>query len=227
MATIYSDEAGAVAFETLSGTAAEVRKKLRSADDGQVIALTLEHGTPSVRQALAQAINLITPLILARLAGPDQEALDKLVEALVPRVPPPQHLVAEARMNAEARTEVLTSAEWLTAAQLSKLAGFSGRNASAQPNKWKRDGKIFAVRQQGNDYYPGYALDVDAGYRPLKGLLPVLKCFDSNLEGWDIAIWFASLNSFLGGVRPMDLLKREPGRVLAAAQDEIDGVLHG
>ncbi|EKU73436.1 hypothetical protein HMPREF9718_03905 [Sphingobium yanoikuyae ATCC 51230] len=130
-------------------------------------------------------------------------------------------------MNAEARTEVLMSAEWLTAAQLSELAGFSGQNASAQPNKWKRDGKIFAVRQQGNDYYPGYALDADARYRPLKGLAPILKRFGNDLEDWDIAIWFASVNSFLGGVRPMDMLKSDPDRVLAAAQDEIDGVLHG
>ncbi|WP_336960310.1 hypothetical protein [Sphingobium aquiterrae] len=227
MATIYPDEPGAVAFETLSGTAAEVRKKLRSADDDQVVALALEHGTPKLRQALAQAVTLITPLILARLARRDQETLDKLVDALVPQVPPPQHLVAEARMNAEARTEVLMSAEWLTAAQLSELAGFSGQNASAQPNKWKRDGKIFAVRQKGNDYYPGYALDADARYRPLKGLAPILKRFGSDLEDWDIAIWFASVNSFLGGVRPMDMLKSDPDRVLAAAQDEIDGVLHG
>lgn len=130
-------------------------------------------------------------------------------------------------MNAESRTEVLTSAEWLTAAQLSELAGFRGRNASAQPNKWKRDGQIFAVRQHGNDYYPGYALDADAGCRPVKGLAPVLKCFGSNLVDWDVAIWFASVNSFLGGTRPMDLLKSDPDRVLAAAQDEIDSVLHG
>lgn len=227
MATIYPDEASAVAFETLSGTAAEVRKKLGSAGDGQVVALALEHANPKLGQALAQAVTLIAPLILARLARRDQETLDKLVDALVPQVPPPQHLVAEARMNAEARTEVLTSAEWLTAAQLSELAGFSGRNASAQPNKWKREGKIFAIRRQGNDYYPGYALDADAGYRPVKGLAPVLKRFGSDLEDWDIAIWFASVNSFLGGARPMDLLKKDPERVLAAAQDEIDGVLHG
>ncbi|MDE8654265.1 hypothetical protein [Novosphingobium album (ex Liu et al. 2023)] len=227
MATTYPDEAGAVAFETLSGTAAEVRKKLGSAGDDQVVALTLEHGTPKLRQALAQAVTLITPLILARLVRRDQETLDKLIDALVPQVPPPQHVVAEARMNAEARTEVLSSAEWLTAAQLSELAGFSGRNASAQPNKWKREGKIFAFRQQGVDYYPGYALDADAGYRPLKGLAPVLNRFRNDLEDWDIAIWFASVNSFLGGVRPMDLLKRDPERVLAAAEDEIDGVLHG
>ena len=227
MATIYPDTTASVAFETLSGTAAEVRKKLRSADDDQVVALALEHGTPKLGQAVAQAITLITPLILARLARRDQETLEKLVDALVPQVPPPQHLVAEARMNAEARTEVLESAEWLTAAQLSELAGFSGRNASAQPNKWKRDGRIFAVRQQGNDYYPGYALDANAGYRPLKGLAPVLERFGRNLDDWDIAIWFASVNSFLGGVRPMDLLQSAPERVLAAAQDEIDGVLHG
>lgn len=170
MATTDTDETNVITFETLTGTAEEVRKKLLSADN---------------------------------------------------QVPPPQHLIAEAR------TAVLVSAEWLTAAQLSQLAGFSRQNASAHPNKWKREGKIFAIRQQGVDYYPGYALDAETGYRPLKGLAPVLKCFASGLEDWDIAIWFASVNSFLGGDRPMDLIKSDPERVLAAAEDEIEGVLHG
>lgn len=130
-------------------------------------------------------------------------------------------------MNAEARKHVFETADWLTAAQLSEIAGFSGQNASAQPNKWKREGRIFAIRRSGSDYYPGYALDPDSGYRPAKGLAPILALFDSELEEWDIAIWFASVNSFLGGKIPKDLLLGAPDRVLAAAQDEVAGVLHG
>jgi hypothetical protein len=227
MATTYPDDLGPISFETLAGTATEVRKRLKAADDEQVVALTLAHGSPKLVQALAQAVTLIAPLILAKLTQRDQETLDKIVDALVPNVAPPQHLLVEARMNAEARRAVLDSAEWLPAAQVSELGGFSRQNASAQPNKWKREGRIFAIRQQGNDYYPGYALDADAGYRPLKGLASVLKHFADALDEWDIAIWFASVNSFLGGQRPMDLLKSEPERVLAAAQDEVEGVQHG
>lgn len=227
MATTFPGELGSINFEAVAGTATEMRKRLKAADDDQVVMLALEHANPKVARALAEAVSLIAPLILAKLGKRDQDAIAKIVDALVPSVPLPQHLILEAQMNAEARTAVLESAEWLTAAQLSKLAGFSGQNASAQPNKWKREGRIFAIRQQGNDYYPGYALDGDAGYRPLKGLAPVLRCFEDQLDEWDIATWFASVNGFLGGARPMDLIKAAPERILAAAEDEIAGVEHG
>lgn len=227
MATTFPGETGPLAFQTVAGTATEVRKKLKAADDDQVVALTLEHANPKRTQVIAQAVALIAPLIVATLDRREREAIDKIIDALVPAVPLPRHLILEAQMNAQARVAVLESAEWLTAAQVSKFAGFSGQNASTQPNKWKREGKIFAIRQGGSDYYPGYALDAEAGYRPIKGLGPVLKRFAGALDDWDIAIWFGSVNGFLGGQRPLDLLKSEPEKVLAAAEDEIVGVQHG
>jgi hypothetical protein len=42
-----------------------------------------------------------------------------------------------------------------------------------------------------------------------------------------VAFWFAGLNSFLDDERPQDLLAFAPEQVLAAARDEIAGVLHG
>jgi len=46
--------------------------------------------------------------------------------------------------------------------------GVSGspRNASVQPNKWKRDGAIFAFQHRGIDYFPRYALYPVESYRP-------------------------------------------------------------
>ena len=38
---------------------------------------------------------------------------------------------------------------------------------------------------------------------------------------------FQSVNGFLGGKRPQDLLATDPDRVIAAARDEVLGVLHG
>ena len=135
--------------------------------------------------------------------------------------------MTEARRNAQARTVALESTDWLTAAQLSKIAGFGGQSASAQPNKWNREGRVFAMKRGGSDYYPTYGLDLGTEYRPIKGLAPVLAVFGDALDGWDIAIWFASTNSCLGGVAPMHLLATDPDRVLAAAEDEIMGVTHG
>lgn len=227
MAATSSREIASFGIEQLAGSAREIRERLESADDGQIVAFRLDRAGKGVAVAIGEAMRLIAPMIVRKLVDSETATLEKLVDALVPAVSPPEHLLAEARMNAEARRAVLQGAEWLNAARLSKIAGFSGQNASAQPNKWKRDGKIFALRHDGNDLYPGYALDADAQYRPVKGLAPVLKVFGTELDAWDIAIWFASANGFLGGAAPKDLLNRAPERVLAAAEDEIAGVLHG
>ena len=133
----------------------------------------------------------------------------------------------EARMVAEARKAVLESGDWLTAAEVANVAGFSANNPSAQPNKWKKEGQVFAVRHRGVDYFPGYALDPSTDFRPVKALAKVLDVFRGKKDDWGLAYWFASVNSFLGGERPQDLLIGEPDRVVAAAEDEVAGVLHG
>lgn len=55
----------------------------------------------------------------------------------------------------------------------------------------------------------------------------VLRVFDGKKEGWGLAYWFASVNSYLGGKRPQDLLIAAPARVVAAVEDEVAGVTHG
>ncbi|WP_313806663.1 hypothetical protein [Sphingobium sp.] len=227
MSSVPNSELASLGIEALAGSVHEIRERLKGADDDQIVALKLDHDSKRITAAFAEAVRLIAPMIVRKIADQENATLEKLVDALVPQVPLPEHLLTEARMNAEARKVVLESAEWLSAAQLSEIAGFSGQNASAQPNKWKREGKIFALRRNGSDYYPGYGLDADASYRPVKQLAPILKLFGDALEDWDIAIWFASANSFLGGVAPKDLLASAPDRVLAAAEDEMAGVLHG
>jgi hypothetical protein len=227
MAATSTREFAALGVEPLAGQAREIGERLKAGEDGQIVAFRLEHAGKGVATAFAETVRLIAPMIFRKLADRETATLEKLIDALVPTVSPPEHMLTEARMNAEARMAVLHGAEWVSAARLSEIAGFSGQNASAQPNKWKREGKIFALRQDGSDLYPGYALDPNAQYRPLKGLAPVLKAFGNELDAWDIAIWFASTNSFLGGAVPKDLLIGAPERVLAAAEDEIAGVLHG
>lgn len=153
--------------------------------------------------------------------------MNVVVEALAPNVPASPRLMREVAMLDRACEAVLQSGEWLTAAQIAELAGLSGRNPSAQPNKWKKKGQIFAIRHAGVDYFPGYGLDADAGYRPLKSLARVIEVLAGHKDGWGMACWFRADNSLLGGRRPRDLLGAEPERVIEAAQDEIQQVLHG
>ena len=120
-----------------------------------------------------------------------------------------------------------SSGDWVTASQLAQMAGLSTTNPSAQPNKWKRQGLIFAINHNSNDYFPIFALDPEHGYRPFKFMKAVLEVFGESKSGWGLAYWFAGVNGFLGGKRPQDILLNDPERVVAAAEDEVMGLLHG
>lgn len=110
---------------------------------------------------------------------------------------------------------------------MAKLAGLSLRNLSAQPNKWKKQGAIFAIHHNGVDYFPGYGLDRMANFRPIKTLAKVIEVFAGHKDGWGMAYWFRSASSYLGGKRPQDLLATAPERVIEAAQDEVQEMAHG
>jgi hypothetical protein len=58
-------------------------------------------------------------------------------------------------------------------------------------------------------------------------LAEVIKVFAPHKNAWGIAYWFFSINSFLGGKRPQELLASHADRVVDAAIDEVQGVTHG
>jgi hypothetical protein len=212
---------------TLVGTPQEVRIRLDSSKADQVIVVPIERSNARHADLMAHTLANIVSFIDLTLRGQSEQMIKALVDALVPKVPPTPSLLKEAAMVARSRNAVLESADWLTAAQVAELAGLSASNPSTQPNKWKRQKQIFAISHNGVDYFPGYGLDPNTGYRPRKALKPVLDVFGEHKDGWGLAYWFLSANSFLGGKRPQDVLASEPERVIAAAEDEVKEVNHG
>ncbi|MCO6057511.1 hypothetical protein NG726_12630 [Pseudomonas sp. MOB-449] len=130
-------------------------------------------------------------------------------------------------MLISAQQAVLESTRWLSASEVASLSGLDESPPVDQPSEWRRVGKIFAIHHNGSEYFPSYALDEQAGYRPLKVMSDILEAFSTTKDSWGVAFWFASANSFLGGKRPQDLLATHPDQVLAAAYDELLGVTHG
>jgi hypothetical protein len=157
----------------------------------------------------------------------EQATIEGIVSLLVPKAPVRPSVLIEAQMLANAKNAVLSSGEWLSSKEIACLAGFTSKNTSSQPNKWKADKKIFAIRHNGSDYFPLFALDDKEGFRPISALADVLKIFGDTKEGWGLALWFSSDNSYLGGKCPKDLLRTAPDQVIEAAKHEVEGVMHG
>jgi hypothetical protein len=218
-----------VACAPLVGTPRQVRDLLGKSRASQVVAVPMERADARQAGALAQTLPSIVSFLESALRDQSEQndlALKALVSALVPKTPPTPTLLKEAAMLARSRKAVLEGADWLTAARLAELAGLSATNPSAQPNKWKRQRLIFAIHHNGVDYFPGYGLDPKTHWRPRAALKSVLEVFGGGKDGWGLAYWFFSVNSFLGGKRPQDVLATDPARVIAAAQDEVESVAH-
>lgn len=136
-------------------------------------------------------------------------------------------LLKEAKMMLRAKETLLASGDWLNATELASIVGLSVKNPNAQLYRWKSDGAIFTIRHDGIDYFPGYALNPQDDFRPHPALKKVIEQFADTKDGWGLAFWFHSTNSFLGGKSPKELLMKQSERVVAAAVDEAAGVTHG
>lgn len=216
------------ALSALSGTPRDVQAQLGSSHAERVLVLGFNQIKPGAFEALAENfINVASSMFEVLQQRQERESLERLVEALVPRTPVSPRLLREAAMLVKARSAVLESGDWLTAAEIAQLAGFSTRNPSAQPNKWKKQGLIFAISHHGVDYFPGYGLDQEANFRPVKAMASVIDILGDHKDAWGMAYWFRSDNGFLGGQRPQDMLATEPERVIEAARDEVQGIAHG
>jgi hypothetical protein len=207
------------------GTGPEVIQLLHRSTARRALAVTFANDDEM--HLLELMIRRVTEFYPQLMRQRQHEAIDKIVSALLPEVAIPDAALAQARMMVDAKSAILNSGDLLPAGEIAKLAGYSANNPSAQPNKWKRDGAIFAIHHKGADYFPIYALNPDENYRPYKAVADILRVYGDTKDSWGLAFWFAGLNSFLDDQRPQDLLAADPERVIAAAKDEVEGVQHG
>ncbi len=166
---------------------------------------------PEVESVLAELI----PLVAARVKEKRQTDFKSLLDVLLRGVKLRSLDIRRAQQQARALEAVLENSEWLTAEEIGERGKFSPSNLAAPANRWKQEGKIFAVPYQGQDRFPRYGLD--EAFRPLPGLEPVLKLFGS-ISPWRVAVWFESTNAWLENRRPRELLGNEPERVLRAVE---------
>ena len=191
------------------------------------VVITVEVKSKVMADAYVDSVDMLTRAFHAQTHPIPAETISSIVSLIVPKKPVPSTLLREARMLAQAKTEILQSQDWITAIEITDLAKFSASNPSSQPNKWKQSGKIFALRHEGVDYFPIYGLDPAQGFRPYSCLEKVISILSSKKDGWGMAFWFASANTLLGEKRPKDALPDNPSGVLLAAKEEALGLAHG
>jgi hypothetical protein len=148
----------------------------------------------------------------------------ELVDALMPRFRdlPGQAAVLQARRNAEARRELLESYGAVTSGGVAELAGSKAKNRAALANRWRSEGRVFAVPVDDELVYPLFQFSGEG--RPLPVVAETLAALDrsGDLTDWQRALWFTSANGWLAGRRPVELLERDPDAVVEAARREAE-----
>jgi len=125
------------------------------------------------------------------------------------------------RRNAEARAAFLEEFGTLTSREVAEFAGSSAANRAALANRWKTEGRIFALETGGQTRFPAFQFSADDG-QPRPVIAEILKLLQPRLSGWQTALWFTGRNGWLGGERPVDLLTATPAAVVEAARQEAE-----
>ena len=148
------------------------------------------------------------------------ESFDGVIEGLLPsrRVPTPAW-VEQARRNAAFRQDYLDTHGALDAAEIADLLGSTAVNRRQAAYRLVQAGKVFSVELHGEQLFPAFQFDPDAG-TALPQMAEVLDALPDGLVGWELAAWFDTVvfdHDIEDFVVPLDVLD-EPHRLIALAR---------
>lgn len=209
-------------------------------NDTLYIAPTVEGFSEQYRTAVDHALEQLAEAGIA--ADPDRQALYAIVDKLLPDIrtrhlerkieqlldvladthdPMAEFHTAVAADNTAIRQRFLQEVETLTSVEVAARAGHEAKNRHQTAARWKAQARVFAVLYQGQDRFPAFQFDADG--KPLLLIRQVLAALPANRTPWQIAFWFVSSNSWLGGPAPIERFD-EPAAVLEAAAHEGDEI---
>jgi hypothetical protein len=173
-----------------------------------------EHTTAAELGELEKQLAQVAIALLAMRRAGRAANLEQLAKVFVGEIGPCPVDITSVALQAQAHRQITTGGPWVTAQELAILAGLSPSSV----NRWKATRKILTIQRNGHDYFPLYGLGSD--FRPVPAMAQVMAVLP--WPGEQLAAWFESTSSFLGGRRPRELLADDPDLVLRAAQDTSD-----
>jgi hypothetical protein len=198
--------------EAAPATASDVAAAIEQirADQEDIVVFAADHSV--VIEVKRMAIGLAKSHLLTA----------RVIDAMfVPGGTVSQATARQALRNAEARQELMDEFRLHDSDEIADLAGSAASNRSATASRWLAAKKIFAVNHQGAQLYPGFQFGTDGRPRPV--IARVLEAFEPyGLDGWETALWFTTASGWLDDHRPVDLLTREPDKVVEAARHAFD-----
>ena len=182
-------------------------------------------GREDAAEPVRQVLQAIAPFVTNATVTQQDAVFRGVVDSIIASTPIRSLDAVRAALEQRAISAIFSGAEWLTADQVGRLRDPDARNPHGTANRWRTEGKVFALTKGGVLYYPRYVFDEVFDPRPVVAqVLAVLAGYSP----YRLAAWFESTNSYLGAAaRPRDVLGTLPEAVLSAAHDHVTGPLHG
>ena len=160
----------------------------------------------------------LPPIAEERRTQLTEANIEKILDVILADAPRPRIDIELDIDNARLRSQYLRETHLLTAKEVRDASGLRSRNKSEPASRWKREGKLFAVRRSGIDFFPAFQF-VDGVPRPV--IKEILANLPEGTTGWQTAMWFASGNGWLDGAAPQECLS-DPHSVVHAARKLAD-----
>lgn len=165
-----------------------------------------------------ERIDKFLRLMRHRMKNLEDSEMERLIEFAMPLIDlqQPAEVLDQARRNAELRTNFLKSHATLAAEGVHDLCGSTASNKAALAGDWRNKGKIFSVEHKNRHLYPVFQFNTLGKPKPV--IVRILKALGTNMGPWQTAIWFTSPNPILQRRRPIELLDKDPEKVVNAAK---------
>lgn len=72
---------------------------------------------------------------------------------------------------------------------LTALSGRAQDEMQSDLDRWKSEGRIFSVEHEGVEYFPGFALDPAAEYRPFRAVAEVIAILSNQELFNSVSVW--------------------------------------
>jgi len=164
-------------------------------------------------ELLERALEVLPSLAAERGSRLSEANIEKILDVILSDAPRPRVENELEIDNARLRSRYFQETLLLTGAEVRAASGLKPRNKSEPASRWKREGRLFAVRRSGVDHYPAFQF-ADGAPRPV--IKEILSAIPKNMTAWQIAMWFASGNGWLDGDEPQERLSDADAVVDAA-----------
>lgn len=188
------------------------------------VQLPLPPGREDAAEPLRQTLQAIAPFVAAGTLAQQDTVFRNVVDGIIAATPIRGLDATRAALEQRAIKAVFAGTEWLTAEQIGRLRDPDAKNPHGTANRWRAEGRVFALTKAGVLYHPRYAFD------ELLDPHPVVAQVLATLAGYSpyrVASWFESSNGHLGGARPRERLLVDAPGVLAAAARQVRPPEHG